>query len=76
MNVDGAEFSVVETLGPRSGSMPRVTAAGDHRIAMAMAVAALAAGPLELDEADCVSKSFPGFWGLWEHLTAVGVGGV
>jgi len=55
---------------------PRVTAAGDHRIAMAMAVAALATGPLELDEADCVSKSFPGFWGLWGHLTAVGVGGV
>jgi 3-phosphoshikimate 1-carboxyvinyltransferase len=54
---------------------PRVTAAGDHRIAMAMAVAALAAGPLDLDDTDCVSKSFPGFWSMWEELMAVGAGG-
>ena len=68
LKVDGAEFSVVETLGPRSGSMPRVTAAGDHRIAMAMAVAALVSGPLELDDPNCVSKSFPTFWAVWGRL--------
>ncbi len=45
-----------------------VTAAGDHRIAMAMAVAALAAGPLQLDNPDCVTKSFPGFWNVWNRL--------
>ena len=45
-----------------------VTAADDHRIAMAMAVAALAAGPLELDDDRCVGKSFPGFWPMWEGL--------
>jgi 5-enolpyruvylshikimate-3-phosphate synthase len=33
---------------------------------MAMAVAALAAGPIELDDAACVVKSFPGFWEQWD----------
>jgi len=42
---------------------------------MAMAVAALDAGPIELDEADCVSKSFPGFWSMWERLAVSGAGG-
>jgi 3-phosphoshikimate 1-carboxyvinyltransferase len=42
-----------------------VTAAADHRVAMAMAVAALAAGPLVLDDSSCVGKSFPGFWQEW-----------
>jgi 3-phosphoshikimate 1-carboxyvinyltransferase len=47
-----------------------VTAAGDHRVAMAMAVAALAAGPLTVDDGSCVGKSFPGFWAAWEGLVA------
>jgi 3-phosphoshikimate 1-carboxyvinyltransferase len=51
-----------------TGSPPRVTAADDHRVAMAMAVAALACGPLALDDGDCVQKSFPGFWRQWEAL--------
>ena len=68
LKVDGTELEVAETLGPRSGSMPRVTAAGDHRIAMAMAVAALISGPLELDDPHCVSKSFPTFWAVWGRL--------
>jgi 3-phosphoshikimate 1-carboxyvinyltransferase len=47
-----------------------VTAAGDHRIAMAMAVAALGGGPLELDDPHCVTKSFPRFWEVWDRLLA------
>ena len=46
----------------------RVTAADDHRVAMAMAVAALASGELELDDGSCVGKSFPGFWNMWDTL--------
>ena len=35
----------------------------DHRAAMAMAVAALAAGvPASIDGAECVEKSWPEFW--------------
>ena len=68
LKVDGNGFEVTESLGPRSGSMTRVTAAGDHRIAMAMALAALISGPIELDEPQCVSKSFPTFWTVWNQL--------
>ncbi len=46
----------------------RVTAADDHRVAMAMAVAALAAGAVELDDERCVGKSYPGFWTMWAEL--------
>jgi 3-phosphoshikimate 1-carboxyvinyltransferase len=66
---------VVETPMHRDFSVPpAVTAAGDHRIAMAMAVAALAAGPLDLDDPSCVGKSFPGFWAMWDTLTNTGQG--
>ena len=45
----------------------RVDAGGDHRLAMAAAVAALAAGPAgeavsRLDGAEAVAVSYPGFW--------------
>ncbi len=59
----------------RSRVEREVEAAGDHRIAMAMAVAALAAGPLRLDHPDVVSKSFPGFWTEWRRLAASAAGG-
>jgi len=41
----------------------RVESFGDHRIAMAFAVAALAAdGPVEIEGAEAASVSFPEFW--------------
>lgn len=41
----------------------RVSSRGDHRIAMAAAVAALAgAGPVLIDGAECVAKSYPDFF--------------
>lgn len=43
---------------------------GDHRIAMAFTVAALLAdGPSEITGTDCVSISFPEFFGLLESVT-------
>ena len=42
---------------------------GDHRIAMAAAVAACACrGPVTVTGAECVSKSYPGFWEDLERL--------
>ncbi len=42
---------------------------GDHRIAMAMGVAALvASGETTIANADCASVSFPGFWEMLERL--------
>jgi 3-phosphoshikimate 1-carboxyvinyltransferase len=42
---------------------------GDHRVAMALAVAALAAeGGLEIDDSACADISFPGFFDLLEGI--------
>lgn len=41
----------------------RVNAHGDHRIAMSAAVAAIASkGDVTVENAECVSKSYPAFW--------------
>ncbi|MDR2482397.1 MAG: 3-phosphoshikimate 1-carboxyvinyltransferase [Treponema sp.] len=38
---------------------------GDHRVAMALAVAALgASGPVEIEGAECAEVTYPGFWDL------------
>jgi 3-phosphoshikimate 1-carboxyvinyltransferase len=47
----------------------RVDSFGDHRIAMAFAIAALAAdGPTEIAGAECVDVSFPGFFSVLDTL--------
>lgn len=49
----------------------RVSAHGDHRVAMAMAVAGmLASGETEIAGAECASVSYPGFWTELERLGA------
>ena len=46
-----------------------IDAAGDHRIAMAAAIAATSAsGPVTVIGADCVSKSYPNFWEDFKKL--------
>ena len=46
-----------------------VSSFNDHRIAMAMAVAAaICDGEIELDDADCVKKSAPQFWDEFKKL--------
>jgi len=42
----------------------RIETYDDHRIAMAFAVLGLKAGPLEIENPQCVAKSFPDFWEL------------
>lgn len=42
---------------------------GDHRMAMALSVASLGAdSPLTVDDAECVAKSCPGFYGLFGRM--------
>ncbi|HSS62211.1 MAG TPA: 3-phosphoshikimate 1-carboxyvinyltransferase [Candidatus Limnocylindrales bacterium] len=56
--------------GPRRLEGARVDSAGDHRIAMALAVAALIAdGKTEIEGAECVDVSYPGFFDDLEYLT-------
>lgn len=66
LNSLGGEVMVTEnemTVTPAVFHGGTVDAMGDHRIAMAAAVAAAAAtGPVTILGAECVSKSYPGFW--------------
>ncbi len=46
-----------------------IDAAGDHRIAMAAAIAATVTnGPITISGAQCVEKSYPSFWEEYKHL--------
>jgi 3-phosphoshikimate 1-carboxyvinyltransferase len=55
--------------GPRDLEGARVDSAGDHRVAMALAVAGLIAdGKTEIDGAECVDISYPGFFDDLESL--------
>ena len=40
----------------------------DHRIAMSFAIAGLRIGGIRIKGADCVKKSFPEFWDIWERV--------
>jgi 3-phosphoshikimate 1-carboxyvinyltransferase len=58
-------------VGPPSRRGPegvRIRTAGDHRMAMAFAVAGLVVPGVEIDDPGCVAKSFPGFWDAFAHL--------
>ena len=62
---------VVEGNPDRPLTAARVHADGDHRIAMAAAIAALVAdGPTEIDDADNVATSYPGFAAALRQLGA------
>jgi 3-phosphoshikimate 1-carboxyvinyltransferase len=60
---------VVDGGAPLRGA--RVRSHGDHRIAMALSVAALAAeGATEVEGAECVAVSFPAFYEILEQARA------
>jgi 3-phosphoshikimate 1-carboxyvinyltransferase len=58
----------IEKRTPLRGA--KLKAYGDHRIAMAFSVAALVAeGDCEIEDAECVSVSFPEFYTLLKSVT-------
>ena len=58
-----------EIRGPRQLEACKVDSHGDHRIAMAMAIAGLMAeGHTQIDGAECVDISYPGFFDQLEGL--------
>lgn len=68
----GAEVSVTQdtlTVYPAQFHSCTIDASGDHRIAMAAAIAATAAdGPVTILGAECVAKSYPAFWQEYKKL--------
>jgi len=69
----GADITVQEDgwviNGPRDLEGARVDSVGDHRIAMALAVAGMiASGKTEIEGAECVAISYPSFFDHLEYL--------
>lgn len=68
----GADVHVSEddmTVIPGPYRSCTIDAVGDHRIAMAGAIAATVAdGPVTILGANCVSKSYPSFWDAYKQL--------
>ena len=55
--------------GPRYPEAARVSSHGDHRVAMALAIAGLMAdGKTEIEGAECVEISYPEFFDHLEYL--------
>src|SRR6266404_5122338 len=60
----------LEIHGPASLRASRVASFGDHRIAMAFAIAGLFAdGETIIEDADCIRDSYPGFQAALEEIT-------
>ena len=73
LNAMGADVVATEDgwiiNGPRDLEGARVDSYGDHRIAMALAIAGLIArGKTEIDGAECVAISYPSFFDDLEYL--------
>ena len=51
---------------PLSGAV--VNPHADHRLAMSLAVVGLKVAGVRVEDEDCVEKSFPSFWNLWDSL--------
>jgi 3-phosphoshikimate 1-carboxyvinyltransferase len=60
---------VISRGSPRDAA---IRTAGDHRIAMSFAIAALTgvAGTVDIDDPACAAVSYPTFWTDMEHLAA------
>ncbi|MDE5815383.1 MAG: 3-phosphoshikimate 1-carboxyvinyltransferase, partial [Alistipes sp.] len=65
------ELAEPDTMRIRGGTIcgGRVDSHSDHRMAMSLAVAALRAdGPVAIDGAECVAKSFPDFFEVLDRM--------
>ncbi len=63
--VEEADGFVVHPGIPQPG---RVATYHDHRMAMSFAITALMSDGIEIDDPDCVAKTFPGFWQVLDDL--------
>ena len=55
----------------RCGDMLALDPAADHRVAMALAVAACAVPDVRIADPGCVAKSWPSFWSAWQGITSL-----
>jgi len=57
---------IIEGEVPLSGGV--VDPHNDHRLAMSLAIVSLRVPGIEVTDKECVNKSFPTFWSLWDRL--------
>ncbi len=69
-NSDEDSLEVHPRKGKEKVLRARVNPQGDHRIAMAAALLGLAGAPIEIEDAECVAKSYPSFFDDLESLGA------
>lgn len=67
VTADGERFWAEGQRQPKVGAEP-LFPEGDHRVAMALAVAALVTPGVRLADPSCVAKSWPDFWHAWGQL--------
>ena len=68
---EGADSLIIRGLSRLTGGVT-VDCCGDHRIAMMAAVAAtVCERPVVLTGAECVAKSYPGFWEDYRALGGI-----
>ncbi len=65
---DGLRIEPVADPGSLRGQSFDLTSFGDHRIAMSLSLLQRVGVTVNLDDPDCVAKSFPGFWDNWRVL--------
>lgn len=67
----GIQFNEEEDRILITGTKPQGTsidAMGDHRIAMAFSILGIVAGDTIIEGAECVSKTYPGYWDVLKQL--------
>jgi 3-phosphoshikimate 1-carboxyvinyltransferase len=62
---DGVEIKPWPAAARRGG---RIKTFGDHRVAMAFSLLGLRVPGIVIDDADCVGKTFGGFWDAMDGL--------
>ena len=67
---DGESFTAAGSPPPASAPAAALEPAGDHRIAMALAVAGLLVPGTRIADPACVAKSWPEFWRTWQQLSS------
>jgi 3-phosphoshikimate 1-carboxyvinyltransferase len=63
---DQNKIDDVEEIGVKGPAL--INSYGDHRIAMAFSVFGAAEGGLTIDGAECVAKTYPGFWEAFKSV--------
>lgn len=65
----GNDYLKVEGLDPYQFISKPIKTYNDHHIAMCFALLSLGTKPVEILDSQCVNKTCPQFWDLWQQLT-------